>query len=340
MADSQKWVTVADDYEVQTVLGKVPVAALGRTLLHEHVLLGYPGWEQDSLYEPDHPALLQRIAAALRQLDERGFGCLVDVTPIDMGRDPDFLRQLAEQVEIHLIAATGFYHGGVGLHSYWRMKEIDELAEVLIHEIEHGVRRSGVKPGVIKVATRVEQIVPNEERALRAAARAAVATGVNITTHTEQGRLGHEQLDIFESEGLPSGRVIIGHMDNVTDTATHTSLLDRGTFIGFDQIGYEFRMSDAERIDAITTLVDRGYGSGLILSHDRVGNWMGRLTPFLQQFADQVAKDGFNHMADVFLPKLVAAGVPEAAVDEMLRDNPARYFSGQGPKPRTEGVMA
>jgi phosphotriesterase-related protein len=332
-------VTVSEDSEVQTVLGKVPVAALGRTLLHEHMLLGYPGWDQDSLYEPDHPALLKRIAGSLRQLQERDFGCIVDVTPIDMGRDPAFLRQLAEQVEIHIVAATGFYHGGVGLHSYWRMKEIDELAEVLIHEIEHGVRQTGVKAGIVKVATRVDRIVPNEERALRAAARAAVAAGVNITTHTEQGKLGHEQLDIFESEGLASGRVIVGHLDNVMDLATHTSLLDRGAFIGFDQIGYEFRMSDAARIDGIAALVERGYAGGLILSHDRVGNWMGRLTPFLQQFADQVEKDGFNHLTDVFLPKLLAAGVSEQAADQMLAGNPARYFAGQGPLPKAEGAL-
>jgi phosphotriesterase-related protein len=330
-------VTVPDDRDVQTVLGKVPVSALGRTLLHEHVLLGYPGWEEDSLYEPDYPALLNRIARSLRELHERGFGCLVDVTPIEMGRNPAFLRQLAEQVEIHIIAATGFYHGGVGLHPYWRMKQVDELAEVLIHEIEDGVRDSGVKAGIIKAATRVERIVPNEERALRAIARAAVATDVNVTTHTEEGKLGNEQLDIFESEGLPSGRVIVGHMDNVMDLATHTSLLDRGAFIGFDQIGYEFRMTDAARVEGIAALVERGYASGLILSHDRVGNWMGRLTPFLQQFADQVEKTGFNHLTDVFLPQLLAAGVPEQAIDQMLVDNPARYFSGQGPLPKTEG---
>jgi phosphotriesterase-related protein len=325
-----------DAATVQTVLGQVPVASLGKTLLHEHVLLGYPGWEQDSLYEVDRGALLTRISGALRQLRERGFATFVDVTPIDMGRDVEFLRDVAESAEINLIAATGFYHGGVGLHSYWRMKEIDELAEVLISEIEHGVRKTGVKPGILKVATRVKAIVPNEERALRAAARAAVATGVNITTHTEEGKLGHEQLDIFESEGLPPGRVVIGHMDNVTDLETHVSLLDRGTFIGFDQIGYEFRMSDAARIDCLIALLERGYAPGLILSHDRVGNWMGRLTPFLQQFADQVEVDGFNHMADVFLPKLAGAGATAQAIDQMLIDNPARYFSGAGPRPRAE----
>lgn len=326
---------MAYEGEVQTVLGRVPIADLGKTLLHEHVLLGYPGWEQDSLYEPDYPALLKRIGGAVRQLGDRGFGCLVDVTPIEMGRNPDFLRQLGEETEVRIVAATGFYHGGVGLHSYWRTKEIDELAEVLVNEIENGVRQSGVKPGIIKTATRVERIVPNEERALRAAARAAVATGVNITTHTEQGKLGHEQLDIFESEGLAPGRVIIGHMDNVTDPELHASLLDRGTYIGFDQIGYEFRMSDAARIEGIATLVKRGYASGLVLSHDRVGNWMGRLIPFLQQFADQMEKEGFNHLADVFSPQLQAAGVSEQEIDQMLVDNPARYFAGLGPLPRT-----
>jgi phosphotriesterase-related protein len=305
--------------------------------MHEHVLLGYPGWEQDSLYEPDRPALLKRIGGALSEVRERGIATVVDVTPVDMGRDPIFLREVAELSGVNLIGATGFYHGGVGLHSYWRMKEIDELAEMLVYEIEVGMKRTGVRAGIVKVATRVEAIVPNEERAVRAAARAAVATGVNITTHTEQGKLGHEQLDLFESEGLASGRVVIGHMDNVTDLELHTSLLDRGTFIGFDQIGYEFRMSDDARLESIVALLGRGYASGLILSHDRVGNWMGRLTPFLQQFADQVERDGFNHLTDVFVPRLLTAGATQAQVDQMLIDNPARYFAGLGPLPRAQG---
>ena len=34
---------------VNPVTGPVAVAELGTTLMHEHVMIGYPGWEADSL---------------------------------------------------------------------------------------------------------------------------------------------------------------------------------------------------------------------------------------------------------------------------------------------------
>ena len=35
--------------QVQTVLGPVPVERLGVTLMHEHLVIGWPGWVFDPL---------------------------------------------------------------------------------------------------------------------------------------------------------------------------------------------------------------------------------------------------------------------------------------------------
>ena len=35
--------------EIQTVTGTTTPDRLGRTLMHEHLMIGYPGWESDSL---------------------------------------------------------------------------------------------------------------------------------------------------------------------------------------------------------------------------------------------------------------------------------------------------
>ena len=35
--------------QVNTVTGPIPVDQLGMTLMHEHVLIGMPGWQADSL---------------------------------------------------------------------------------------------------------------------------------------------------------------------------------------------------------------------------------------------------------------------------------------------------
>ena len=35
--------------EIQTVTGAATPGDLGRTLMHEHLMIGYPGWDADSL---------------------------------------------------------------------------------------------------------------------------------------------------------------------------------------------------------------------------------------------------------------------------------------------------
>jgi phosphotriesterase-related protein len=313
---------------VQTVLGPVGVESLGKSLMHEHVLLGYPGWETDSLYHfnPDEAAAV--AAKALQPCVEAGVRTVLDCTPMELGRFSGVLVDVAERTGMNIIAATGFYHGGVGLHSYWRMKEIDEIAEVLVHEIEDGFGDPVIKPGVLKVGTRTKVIVPAEEKALRAAARASRATGVPITTHTEQGDLGPEQIQIFTDEGVAPSQVIVGHLDNAAELDTVRQVLKLGAYVGFDQIGYEFRVSDERRIEYISTLVAEGYAPQLMISHDRVGQWLGRLTPFLQQFQDQVDVEGFGYLEETFVPALLKRGVTQADVDQMLVQNPIDYFSG------------
>ena len=37
------------DAMVNTVTGAIPVSELGCTLMHEHLVIGYPGWEADTL---------------------------------------------------------------------------------------------------------------------------------------------------------------------------------------------------------------------------------------------------------------------------------------------------
>jgi phosphotriesterase-related protein len=314
---------------VQTVLGPVPVGQLGTTLMHEHVLLGYPGWDQDSLYSVAREQVIDSVVRPLKRLAAQGVKTLVDCTPMELGRDPEVLRTAAEAAGLHIIGATGFYHGGVGFPAYWRMMSVDQLAETLVHEIESGMGHTAVRPGILKVGTRANGITPNEERALRGAARAAKASGLRVTTHTEEGKMGPEQLDIFESEGLPLNRVIVGHMDGSTDLDVHRALMRRGAFIGIDQIGYQFRRTDAVRVDIVSALVSDGFAPQLIISQDRVGLWRGRLTPFFQQFQDLMEIEGFNYLIDTFVPMLREAGVQDPAIHQMLVENPARYFGGE-----------
>src|SRR5258707_36090 len=94
----------------RTLLGEVPVESSGRILTHEHLLYGYPGAEFD------HRTVL-RYDDAVRQVADQvtsgmtayGYGTLVDMTPPEVGRHPQFMADVATRTGVNVVAITGFF---------------------------------------------------------------------------------------------------------------------------------------------------------------------------------------------------------------------------------------
>ncbi len=146
---------------VETVLGPVPVERLGKTLIHEHFLFGYPGFQGDVTRGPFREDEALRVAVeAAEKMKRHGIQTVVDPTPNDCGRNPAFLRRVAEETELNIICATGYYYEG---------------------------------EGVIKLASSKGRITEYEKMFFRAAARAQKETGAVIITHTQEGTMGPEQ---------------------------------------------------------------------------------------------------------------------------------------------------
>jgi predicted metal-dependent phosphotriesterase family hydrolase len=58
--------------KVNTVLGPVDSSALGRTRMHEHIIIEYPGTDQDPLLEFDKEGTAQAATEQLLALKARG----------------------------------------------------------------------------------------------------------------------------------------------------------------------------------------------------------------------------------------------------------------------------
>ena len=72
---------------VNTVTGPVSPDALGITLMHEHILYGYPGWEGDQTIAPfDRQAIVKNAVGMLNMLKPFGLRTYVDATALDGGR--------------------------------------------------------------------------------------------------------------------------------------------------------------------------------------------------------------------------------------------------------------
>src|SRR5688572_29310626 len=76
---------------IATVRGKIGPGVLGRTLIHEHILVDFIGADKVSptRYDPDD---VFRVALPhLKRARELGVRTLVECTPAYLGRDPKLL---------------------------------------------------------------------------------------------------------------------------------------------------------------------------------------------------------------------------------------------------------
>jgi phosphotriesterase-related protein len=315
--------------QVQTVLGPVPVEQLGVTLMHEHLVIGWPGWIFDPLARFDRMKVTSSLIERLRELKAQGVSTIVDPCPIELGRNPELAAEVAEATEMNIICATGLFTNRLGIPVYFRQRTVDEIAEIFARELTDGIGSSGIRAGLIKCATGLQEITRHEEKCLRAAGRAHKATGAPILTHTESATMGNEQLDILASEGVDFGRVIIGHSCGTANLEYHLSLLDRGAFLGFDRFGVEAVFPDRLRIAALAGLLSIGYAKQIVLSHDYVGCFLGRSMFRTPESRQGLAKWGYTHLFKEVLPKLRAIGVSEAQVQTMMVENPQRFFGGR-----------
>ena len=202
---------------INTVLGPCNPEDLGLTLMHEHLIVGFSGWDADTAAPPFlRGEVLKRCIDRMEELKALGVRTLLDPCPTDGGRDVEFMAEVAQATGIHIICATGLYKEDLGAAGYFKFRTpfadtVSEMSETFTKEITKGIGGSGIKAGILKVATQANRISPYEELVLRAAARTAKATGTRITTHTDDGTMGREQLDIFAAEGVNLRHVIVGH---------------------------------------------------------------------------------------------------------------------------------
>lgn len=313
--------------QVSTVLGPVAADRLGRTLMHEHVLVGFTGALYDSCRpEMDRKAVLEACTAQWLEIRALGFSTVVDTTTADLLRDAELLAEVSRGSGVNIVCATGLYSRLPV--PYFQHYGADQITELFIKEITDGIGTTGIRPGIIKCATGHGQITAYEEKVLRAAARAHKATGLPITTHTEEGTMGPEQVAIFESEGADLGRVVIGHSNDNTDLRYQSAILDRGATVGFDRFGYEMHTADRFQVATLVGVLAMGYATQIVLSHDKNCAYVGRAMSPPPPHSERLANWNYTHLTREILPRLLASGVTQQQIDTMTIENPRRILAG------------
>jgi phosphotriesterase-related protein len=320
---------------VETVTGRATASDLGMTLVHEHLLIGYPGWQMDALAPFDRAAARSRAVDRLQELRSFGVATFVDPCPMDLGRDVEFMADVAQRSGMRIVCATGAYKEDEGLTYTFGALPVEDITAIYVKELTEGIGGSGIRAGLVKVATGSGSISTYERKLLVAGGRAAAAVGCPVLTHTDGASLGLEQIAILIAQGVPPHRILVGHSDGRDDHAYHRALADQGAYVGFDRFGIETLAPDAQRIESVARMVSAGYATSICLSHDAVcGSWLGRpvfhgkAVVTAEQMARALPDWEPTHLFKRILPRLRERGVTEADVHTILVDNPRRYFQG------------
>lgn len=313
---------------VNTVRGPIKITELGTTLMHEHLAELNNSMKRCYADWFDADIFLEKIKPVFKKAKDFGLETYVDQTAVNMGRDIRFIKRVSEECDINVIASTGLFF----YEESWQIdKPVEEIADLFIRDIVEGCEGTDIKAGMIKAATDRFGITPINVFQLKTVARTSVKTGVPITTHTiAADKLGLEQVTIFEKAGVDLSKVVIGHVGDTNDLEYLEELLNRGVFLGLDRFGCEALWPEADRIDNLLELIDRGWIDRLTISQDIPFYFDWGKNNF-QKFATTKSFEQtveFTHIFESLIPTLKNRGVSDDEIHTLLVKNPARVFNG------------
>lgn len=341
--------------KVQTVLGPITPGDLGITLPHEHLISNGSCWfvepgeatEKAMVHHPVtldilwwlHYHLFQNMDDLLL-LDEQeaveeamrfklaGGNSIVELSNIGLGRDPAALARISRATGLNVIMGSGYYLA-VSHGPEMDAKTEEEITDEIVRDIMVGAGDSGIRSGIIGEIGCSWPLADNERKSLRAAARAQQLTGAALNVHPGQGEeAAMEIVKILGDAGADLTRTVVDHIDRaVRDPQNRIKLAKTGCYLEYDLFGREgyypvhHRIidlpNDAQRINEITELINKGYLSQMLISQDiwnktqccAYGGW------------------GYAHVLRDTIPVMRVKGMTEEQIHTIMVENPRRLLT-------------
>ena len=149
------------------------------------------------------------------------------------------------------------------------------------------------------------------------------------------GQVGRQQIAILKDEGVNLQWVKVDHSTDTTDMEYLTWIVEQGCYLGMDKLPGLYLdpsvgASPETRVKTIKALIDAGYASRILLSHDTV-----LVSTFFDTLPDaskkKLLKDnpyGLLYINKFVLPRLRELGVSDKIIDSICIDNPRKFFEG------------
>lgn len=312
---------------VNTVLGPLDTSKMGITLAHEHILSSNAGIPENfpELLEEGY---MDRIIEGLQKAKAGGIQTVVDATTLDLGRSVGVLAEASRRTGVNIICCTGWWTEKLRFMSG---VSPDRWAKAFVREVEKGIAGTSIKPGILKGASDMAGVTPEQETVLHAVARAQRQTGLPIMLHSyPAGQVGRRQIAILKEEGVPPHHVKIDHSNDTTDVEYLLWLLGEGVYLGLDRYPGD-NVSPLARTKTLKALIDAGFAGRVCISHDwslarHVAADSSIGSPERRQ---KLNPHGYLYIKNVIFPQLREMGVAETVIAKLLVDGPRNFFEGK-----------
>jgi len=316
--------------DVQTVQGPVDADELGLVLVHEHVRFRDEAVAAEWPDRYDEQAELDAAVEAVDAAKARGVQTVVDPTAMFGGRDVLFMKRVAEQTGVRIVACTGIYSYDYLPH-YFENRDVDVMAEHFISDIERGIQGTEIRAAFLKCAADAAGVTERVEKIHRAVARASVQTGAPIMAHSVPAvGTGPRQVEIFKEEGVDLARVQIAHCGDTDDVAYIERLIEQGVYVGLDRYGLEMFLAIEKRNATAAELLRRGHAERLMISQDYCAtiDWFPPEAPEMFQSQGAIRNWSMTLVFDEVVPALREQGVMDDETFHIVfTENPKRWLT-------------
>lgn len=303
--------------EIVTVNGVIASPRIGRTLIHEHILVDFIGAKD---YSPDRwndSAVVAKVLPYLKEVREAGCSTIVDCTPNYLGRDVALLKKLSELSGINIITNTGYYGGSD--HKYLADHVFTETAHQLsdrwVREWSDGIDNTGIKPGFMKISVNPDKLSDVSRKLVHAAAITHLKTGLTIASHTGPAIAAMEEIEILKREGVDPSAFIWVHAQNEKNKDSYIKAIEEGAWVSLDGLSDE---NVNEYLSMLKFLREKKLLHHVLISHD--AGWYDPGNP-------QAPFRGYTTLFRKLIPALLANGFTQKDVDQLIVTNPQEAFS-------------
>ena len=311
--------------QVMTVNGMVPVSAMGRTLVHEHIITNFNGTTGPNQELNNQEEALEKVLPHLLELRNLGFSTLVECTPSHIGKNVAFLKQLSEASGLNIVTNTGYYAAvdKKYLPETAFTLTAEQLAETWETEWLHGVGDTGIRPGFIKLGVGSGTLDEVEQKIVKAGFLLSERSGLTVYVHTGGDQSIISQAALAEDMGFNPAKLVWVHAQNGADS-TRITMAKKGIWVSLDGVNEK---GLGAYLDMVTAMKDAGVLHRLLLSHD--DGWS------LDEDAEELEltlfgngnKTPYQTIGRLLEPALIERGFTHEEMEQLLVLNPREVLT-------------